>query len=89
LKLIDRGLVKALAQSNTGTNGAHAMNDARREFATIASKEPVPLARGALLIAKEEYPNLDIDEYLDKLATLAREAEPSSVSSCCRISCSS
>ena len=34
------------------------------------------LARGALLIAKEEYPNLDIDEYLDKLATLAREAEP-------------
>ncbi len=52
------------------------MNDARREFATIASKEPVPLARGALLIAKEEYPSLDIDEYLDKLATLAREAEP-------------
>jgi regulator of sirC expression with transglutaminase-like and TPR domain len=52
------------------------MNDARREFATIASKEPVPLARGALLIAKEEYPSLDIDEHLDKLAALAREAEP-------------
>ena len=52
------------------------MNDARREFAKLAAKEPVPLARGALLIAKEEYPNLDIDEHLDKIATLAREAEP-------------
>src|SRR5260370_23231940 len=51
-------------------------DDVRREFATLAAKEPVPLARGALLIAKEEYPSLDIDEYLDKLATLAREAEP-------------
>jgi regulator of sirC expression with transglutaminase-like and TPR domain len=52
------------------------MNDARREFTMIATREPVPLARGALLIAKEEYPDLDIDAYLDKLATLAREAEP-------------
>ena len=52
------------------------MNDARREFAALAAKEPVPLARGALLIAKEEYPSLDLDEYLDKLAALAREAEP-------------
>jgi regulator of sirC expression with transglutaminase-like and TPR domain len=52
------------------------MNDTRREFATIAAREPVPLARGALLIAKEEYPELDIDAYLDKLAALAREAEP-------------
>ncbi len=52
------------------------MNDLRREFATLAAKEPVPLARGALLIAKEEYPDLDVEEYLDKLATLAREAEP-------------
>src|SRR5260370_19591795 len=51
-------------------------DDVRREFATLAAKELVPLARGALLIAKEEYPSLDIDEYLDKLATLAREAEP-------------
>src|SRR5229473_3779668 len=52
------------------------MNDARREFTMIAAREPVPLARGALLIAKEEYPDLDIDAYLDKLAALAREAEP-------------
>src|SRR5260370_33883978 len=52
------------------------MNDARREFTMIAEREPVPLARGALLIAKEEYPDLDIDAYLDKLAALAREAEP-------------
>jgi regulator of sirC expression with transglutaminase-like and TPR domain len=52
------------------------MNDARREFSMLASREPVPLARGALLIAKEEYPDLDLDHYLDRFAELAREAEP-------------
>ncbi len=52
------------------------MNDARREFAMLAAREPVPLARGALLIAKEEYPDLDIESYHDKLTALAREAEP-------------
>lgn len=52
------------------------MNDARREFAMLAAREPVPLARGALLIAKEEYPDLDIDGWIDQLAELAREAEP-------------
>src|SRR5229473_3420792 len=52
------------------------MNDARREFTMIAAREPVPLARGALLIAKEEYPDLDLDGWIDQLAALAREAEP-------------
>ena len=52
------------------------INDIRREFVQLASREPVPLARGALLIAKEEYPDLDVASYLDKLAALAREAEP-------------
>ncbi len=52
------------------------MNDARREFAMLAAREPVALARGALLIAKEEHPSLDVDAYIDRLATLAREAEP-------------
>ncbi len=52
------------------------MNDARREFAMMAAREPVPLARGALLIAKEEYPALDIENYIDRIAELAREAEP-------------
>ncbi len=51
-------------------------DDARREFTTIASREPVPLARGALLIAKEEYPALDVDHYLNRITELAREAEP-------------
>jgi len=51
-------------------------DDARREFAMLAAREPVPLARGALLIAKEEYPDLDLDSYHDKLTALAREAEP-------------
>jgi regulator of sirC expression with transglutaminase-like and TPR domain len=49
--------------------------DIRRDFATLVAREPIPLARGALLIAQEEYPALEIDPYLDKLAALAREAE--------------
>lgn len=52
------------------------MNDTRREFSMLASREPVPLARGALLIAKEEYPDLNVDHYVDRLSELAREAEP-------------
>jgi regulator of sirC expression with transglutaminase-like and TPR domain len=53
------------------------MNDnVRREFAMLAAREPIPLARGALLIAKDEYPELDLERYLDELAALAREAEP-------------
>jgi regulator of sirC expression with transglutaminase-like and TPR domain len=57
-------------------NSLSIMNDARREFANLAAKEPVPLARGALLIASEEYPSLNIDNYIDRLVALAREAEP-------------
>ena len=52
------------------------MNEARREFSTLTAREPIPLARGALLIAKEEYPNLDIEKYLDQIGDLTREAEP-------------
>lgn len=53
------------------------MNESlRREFTMLAAREPIPLARGALLIAKEEYPDLDLEKYLDKLAELSREAEP-------------
>src|SRR5438132_12863052 len=51
-------------------------DDARREFANLAAREPIPLARGALLIAKEEYPELKLETYLDQLAALTREAEP-------------
>ncbi|HUY28931.1 MAG TPA: tetratricopeptide repeat protein [Candidatus Binataceae bacterium] len=51
-------------------------DDARREFSALAAREPVPLMRGALLIAKEEYPSLDVDLYLDRISELAREAEP-------------
>jgi regulator of sirC expression with transglutaminase-like and TPR domain len=54
------------------------MNEqARREFASMAAREPIPLARGALVLAKDEYPELNIEKYLDQLAALAREAEPS------------
>jgi regulator of sirC expression with transglutaminase-like and TPR domain len=52
------------------------MTDPRNEFSKLAAREPIPLARGALLIAQEEYPGLDIDQYLGKIAELAREAEP-------------
>src|SRR5438093_9570356 len=52
------------------------MSDARREFTQLAAREPIPLARGALMIAKEEYPDLEIDRYVDQLAALARQAEP-------------
>src|SRR5579875_3473570 len=53
------------------------MNESlRREFTMLAAREPIPLARGALLIAEEEYPDLDLEKYLDKLAELSREAEP-------------
>ncbi len=48
--------------------------EARREFVGLAAREPIPLARAALLIAKEEYPDLDVDRCLDRLADLAREA---------------
>jgi regulator of sirC expression with transglutaminase-like and TPR domain len=50
------------------------MSDARDEFAKLAVTEPIPLARGALLIAKEEYPALEIDTYLDRIGQLADEA---------------
>ncbi len=30
------------------------MNAVRSEFAKLATREPIPLARGALLIAKED-----------------------------------
>jgi regulator of sirC expression with transglutaminase-like and TPR domain len=51
-------------------------DDTRREFSMLAAREPIPLARGALLLAKEEYPDLDVDQYLEKISALAREAEP-------------
>ena len=51
------------------------MNTARSEFARLVAREPIPLARGALLIAKEEYPDLDVEHYLEHLAALGRAAE--------------
>ena len=51
------------------------MNPARTEFARLAAREPIPLAHGALLIAKEEYPDLDVERYLGHLAALGRAAE--------------
>src|SRR5579859_3648269 len=51
-------------------------DDVRREFSTLTAREPIPLARGALLIAKEEYPDLDVEKYLDQISVLTAEAEP-------------
>jgi regulator of sirC expression with transglutaminase-like and TPR domain len=52
------------------------MNTTRNEFTRLVAREPVPLAHGALLIAKEEYPKLDVGHYLERLAALARDARP-------------
>jgi regulator of sirC expression with transglutaminase-like and TPR domain len=52
------------------------MNDARREFSMLTAREPIPLARAALLIAKEEYADLDVEKCLDQIAALTQEAEP-------------
>jgi regulator of sirC expression with transglutaminase-like and TPR domain len=48
----------------------------RERFAALAQKSgsELPLAEGALLIAAEEYPTLDIHRYLDILDGLADEA---------------
>ena len=48
--------------------------EARREFTALAAREPVALARGALMIAKEEYPDLNVDQCMERLAELGREA---------------
>ncbi|MGO9267312.1 MAG: SirB1 family protein [Candidatus Binataceae bacterium] len=52
------------------------MSDVRDQFSQMAAREPIPLARGALLIAKEEYPGLDVDGYLARITDLAREGAP-------------
>ncbi len=52
------------------------MSDVRDQVSQMAAREPIPLARGALLIAKEEYPGLDVDGYLARITDLAREGAP-------------
>jgi regulator of sirC expression with transglutaminase-like and TPR domain len=50
---------------------------ARRSFQDIAAldEEAFPLDRASLIMALEEYPDLDVQEYLRKLDTLAARAE--------------
>lgn len=50
---------------------------ARQSFAEIAAldEETIPLDRAALVLALEEYPDLDIAKYLRKIDTLAARAE--------------
>lgn len=51
--------------------------EARRQFAEYAAGEITneTLARGALLIALEDHPRLDVEGYLDELDALAARAE--------------
>lgn len=51
--------------------------EARRQFTELAAGEITNenLARGALLIALEDYPRLDVDGYLDELDALAMRVE--------------
>ncbi len=48
-------------------------SEARRHFAALAERAQgeFRLAEGALLIAQEEYPTLDVDAYLQRLDTMA------------------
>ena len=48
---------------------------ARQAFTNLIAGDEasIDLARAALLIAAEEYPSLDIDQYLTRLDTLAAE----------------
>src|SRR4051812_23353876 len=47
----------------------------RRTLLRLAGSEPVDLARAALAIAREEYPDLDEARYLDQLDQLALQAK--------------
>ena len=51
-------------------------NDPRQRFAALAAMpdDSISLAEGALLIAAEAYPTLDVDTYLGRLDQLAAEA---------------
>ena len=51
------------------------MPDLREEFNTLASHEPLPLARAALLVAKQEYSALNVEHYLRRLDELAAAAQ--------------
>jgi regulator of sirC expression with transglutaminase-like and TPR domain len=48
---------------------------ARRRFAALLERDPLPLAEAALAIAEEEYPGLDTGAYLARLDAFAREVE--------------
>jgi regulator of sirC expression with transglutaminase-like and TPR domain len=54
------------------------MNEARRQFAAIAARPDagINVAEAALLIAREEYPSLDVGAYLRRLEVLAAAARP-------------
>jgi regulator of sirC expression with transglutaminase-like and TPR domain len=45
---------------------------ARARFAALLERDPVPLDEAALAIALEEYPSLDVEEYLVRLDALGR-----------------
>jgi len=53
-----------------------AMNEARARFAALVAPAVarIPLAEAALWIAREEYPDLDVESYLDRLDMLAEGA---------------
>jgi regulator of sirC expression with transglutaminase-like and TPR domain len=56
-----------------GGDGGGGRTGARRRFAALAAlpDEAIDLAEGALLIAAEEYPTLDVDAYVQRLEGMA------------------
>ena len=59
--------------SGDGGDGAGGRTGARRRFAALAAlpDEAIDLAEGALLIAAEEYPTLDVNAYVQRLEGMA------------------
>jgi len=45
----------------------------RRQFSDLVAEAEIPLAQGALLIACEEYPALDVPAYVTRIETMASE----------------
>ena len=48
------------------------VSEIRREFAPLASPDPIPPARTALIIASAQYLDPKAEKYLDRIAAPAR-----------------
>src|SRR5690606_23721908 len=68
---------RARAHRSTRSNAPMTFEEVLQEFRTTVSGPPeeVPLARAALLAARAEYPDLDVDAYERRLQDMAETLE--------------